>query len=298
MILRVRQIQISKREKKMERFLAVIVDTEANAFEATRIFKQLEDEGNITVYSGAVIQKTLDGRIVEKKQVDDFPIAAVGGTAMGAMIGLLAGGPLGMAGGAAVGGVSGGMLGSFADIYRYGVSADFLDDVSRNLTPGKFAVIVDANEEWVTPVDTEMERIGAFVFRTAKQSFEASQRAEEIAVVRADIQQLKAELATAHANRKAKIQAQLTKLEQKLQAQADAAEKALNRMKSDTEAKVKALQANIEKARAEAKSSLKAQVKRIEQDYEESDRKLRQALAEKLRTEADRVERKAHPAHQ
>ena len=282
----------------MERLLAIIVDTEAKAFEATRALKQLDDEGNIAVYSGAVIEKMADGKIVEKKHAYEFPIVAASGTAIGAVIGLLAGGPLGMAGGAVVGGMGGGVLGSFADIYRADVSADFLDEVSKNLTPGKFAVIADVNEEWITPVDTEMERFGAIVFRTAKGSFEAEQRAKEIEAVRAEINRVKTELAHAHDDRKAKLQAQVSKLEAKLQAQVNEAEKALKQMKSDTDAKVKTLQAHVKKAGAEAKSSLTAQVKHIQHDFEESDKKLRHALAEKLRSAATRVEKKEeHPAH-
>ena len=49
---------------------------------------------------------------------------------------------------------------------RAGVNAEFLDDVSAKLTPGKWAVVSEISEEWVTPVDTRMEALGGIVFRT------------------------------------------------------------------------------------------------------------------------------------
>ena len=46
-----------------------------------------------------------------------------------------------------------------------------MDEVSQNLTPGKVAVVADADEEWVTPLDTRMEALGGIVFRRARGEF-------------------------------------------------------------------------------------------------------------------------------
>jgi hypothetical protein len=45
------------------------------------------------------------------------------------------------------------------------VDTDFLADVATALTPGKYAVVADVDEDWVTPVDTRMEAVGGVVFR-------------------------------------------------------------------------------------------------------------------------------------
>ena len=37
-----------------------------------------------------------------------------------------------------------------------GVDADFLDEVSVALTPGKSAVVAEVDEAWVAPVDTRL----------------------------------------------------------------------------------------------------------------------------------------------
>ena len=85
------------------------------------------------------------------------------GTAIGSLIGLL-GGPIGLGIGATAGVLAGGV----ADLHAAGVRADFIDEVSAALTPGKYALAAEISEEWVTPVDTRMEALGGVVFRTPR----------------------------------------------------------------------------------------------------------------------------------
>ena len=81
---------------------------------------------------------------------EEFPIRTLEGTAVGALIGLL-GGPIGLA----VGAVAGTFAGGVWDMSRAGVNADFLDEVSAKLTPGKWAIVSEISEDWITPVDTQ-----------------------------------------------------------------------------------------------------------------------------------------------
>ncbi len=108
------------------------------------------------------------------------------------------------------------MAGWLADRNRAGVNADFLDDVGAALTPGKYAVVADISEEWVTPVDTRMEALGGVVFRAARKSVEHEHRVSDQAGLRAEIAALKAEHAKSHAERKAKLQAKIDRLTAKL----------------------------------------------------------------------------------
>ena len=153
------------------------------------------------------------------------------------------------------------MAGSIGDLNVAGVDAEFLDDITATLTPGKCAVIADVSEEWVTPVDTRMEALGGAVVRTARKSVEDDQRARDVAELRAEIDQLKAEHARARADRKAKLQAKIDKLNTKLQAKLDQAKQRSEQIKSETEAKVKALQKKAEKAQGDIKATLDARAK-------------------------------------
>ena len=78
--------------------------------------------------------------------------------------------------------------------------------------PGKVAVVAEIDEDWTTPVDTRMEPIGGIVFRRALSAVKDTVNSEETAAMKADIAQIKAEHAQAHADRKARIQEKINQL--------------------------------------------------------------------------------------
>ena len=92
----------------MYKMLAVVFNDEKSAYEGVRALKELNSEGSIDVFAGAVLQKDAQGWVATKKVDSDFPIQTFAGTAMGALIGLL-GGPAGVAVGSAAG-VAAGLL--------------------------------------------------------------------------------------------------------------------------------------------------------------------------------------------
>jgi hypothetical protein len=171
------------------------------------------------------------------------------------------------------------------------VDAEFLDQVTATLEPGKCAVLADISEEWVTPIDTGMEPLGGTVFRTPRKSFEEEQRARDVAVIRAEIDELKSELAQARADRKAKIQAGIDKLSARLQGKFDEAKLRSEQIKSETEAKIKALQKKAEQSQAEMKATLDARVAQIRNDYEQTEARLKHLVAEQLKEAAARLEK-------
>jgi len=270
----------------MEKMLVVVLDSEKKAYEASRALTQLDAEGSISIYAMAVVGKSADGKISVKETEGEFPINLAEGTAIGALIGLL-GGPVGFAIGAAAGSFAGGI----SDLYIADVDAEFLDDVSAKLTPGKFAVVADLSEDWVTPVDIQMEKYGGTVLRTLKETVEADQRAKRVAQLQAEIVQLEAELARADAERKAKLQARIDKLNAELKAQQDRIKQRSEQLKKETEAKVDALQKKAAAAHASAKAGFNAELKRIREDFENTDAKLRHSLAEHLKKAAAGVEK-------
>jgi len=247
----------------MEKMLVVVFDNETKAYEGSRALSQLDSEGSITIHAEAVISKNADGALTVKQGEGDFPVRTVSGTAIGSLIGLL-GGPVGLG----VGALAGMMAGSLADLFVAGVDSDFLPEVSKVLTPGKYAVVADISEEWVTPVDTRMEALQGFVFRTARKSFEEAQRARDVAELRAEIDQLKAEHARAKAEHKAKLQAKIDGLNARLQTKLQQAQERSEQIKSETEAKVQALQMKAAKAQGNAKAALDARVTEIKKQYD------------------------------
>jgi uncharacterized membrane protein len=195
----------------MERMLVVVFDNETKAYEGVAALRQLEREGSISPYAGAVVVKNADGTASVKEFDDVGPVGTLLGTSVGSLIGLLAG-PAGLG----VGAASGLALGTLFDLDNAGVGVDFVDDVQKSLQPTKAAVVVDIEEEWTTPVDTRMEALGGTVLRRAVWEVRQSVQDENIAAMKADVAQMKAEIAQAHADRRKKLQERIDQLQARI----------------------------------------------------------------------------------
>jgi uncharacterized membrane protein len=270
----------------MERMLVVVFHDEPKTYEGTHALKQLDAEGSIAIHAESVIKKNVDGTITIKQSEDEFPVRTIGGTAIGSLIGLLEG-PVGLA----VGATAGLLAGSIGDLHVAGVDAKFVDEVAAALTPGKCAVIAEVSEEWVTPVDTQMEALGGTVYRKARKSVENDQWARDVATLREEISQLKAEAARASGERKAKLQAKIDKLNADLEAELDQAKHRAEQIKSETEAKVQALHKKAEKAQGDVKATLQSRAKQIREGYERWETELRHLMAAQLKAAAARLEK-------
>ncbi|HUK85260.1 MAG TPA: DUF1269 domain-containing protein [Candidatus Acidoferrum sp.] len=249
----------------MERMLVVVFENELKAYDGSRELKALDSEGSISIHSEAVIKKNEDGTITVKQEGDDFPIRTVGGTAVGALIGLL-GGPVGLA----VGALAGTFAGAVWDMDRAGVNADFLNEVSAKLTAGKWAVVSDVSEEWVTPVDTRMGALGGTVFRITRANVEHQQDARDVAAIKADIAQLKAEQAKSRADQKAKLQTKIDNMNKKLQTKLAQAKQKSEQQQKEAKTKVDALEKKAAKAKGDAKAAIEKRIADIKERAKKS----------------------------
>jgi uncharacterized membrane protein len=242
--------------------LAIVFNDEKSAYEGARALAELNTEGSIDVFAAAVLQKDAQGWVTTKKAKSDFPVQTVAGTAMGGLIGLL-GGPAGVA----VGSAAGVMAGLLGDMYTANVDEEFLTEVSTALTPGKWAVIAEVDEDWVTPVDTRMEALGGVVHRTLKSTFEHDQWSQAATDARTELDQLKAEEADARADRKAKLQAQIARLSKRVDAQVERAKARSQQADEEFDARVTALQNRVDKERGDRKAALEARLAKLRSDF-------------------------------
>ena len=224
--------------------------------------RDLNMEGSIEVFAAAVLQKDADGSVATKKVQSDFPLQTVAGTAIGGLTGLL-GGPAGVA----VGSAAGVVAGLIGDMYTANVDEEFVAEVSTALTPGKWAVIAEVDEDWVTPVDTRMEALGGVVHRTLKGTFEHDEWSQAAADARTELDQLKAEEKDARADRKAKLQAQIARLSKRVDAQLDRAKARSQQAAAEFQARETALQKRVDKERGDRKAALQARLAKLRNDY-------------------------------
>lgn len=223
----------------MERMLVVVFDNERMAFEGRSALRELARDGSIVTYAQAVVVKQADGTASVRQFDDEGPVGMLLGTSIGSLIGLL-GGPTGLA----IGAVSGLAFGALSDLDNARVGEDFIDDVTKLLTPGKVAVIAEIEEEWTMPVDTRMEALGGAIMRRAMWEVRNDLRNEEIAAMKADLVQLKEEAAKAEADHRARLQSKIHQLQAKIEAQQKKAKEQLETIQARQASKRELLRKN------------------------------------------------------
>ena len=159
----------------MDDILVVVFDSERTAYEGLNYLNRLHCDGVVDLYAGSVVEREADGRVTEKGRQGNFAFHTIAGSAPGGLTELL-----GRPARSDIGATVGGLTGIIRDLHAAGVDSHFVDDVAAMLKPAKFAMVADVNEEWITPVDTQMSKLGGVVFRTKKQDLEHELEAREM----------------------------------------------------------------------------------------------------------------------
>jgi uncharacterized membrane protein len=233
--------------KAMDRMLVVIFDRESKANEGKNALFQLEEDGTILIYACAIVARNADGTATVRQSDDPRPVGTLVGTTLGALIGLL-GGPVG----AVLGANAGLVIGGTVDVSHARIGEDFVEDVRKELSPEKFALVAEIQEEWTDPVDTRMEALGGTVFRRALSEVRHTVNEENIAAMKADHAQMKAEHAQAHVDRKAKLQEKINQLDSKIQAQLEKSKERRQAAEAREKAKVEFLKVKAAVLKAKA----------------------------------------------
>jgi uncharacterized membrane protein len=256
----------------MDKMLIATFDEEKKAYAGSKILRDLDAEGSLTVYATAVIGKDASGTWTVKQEADRGPLGTGVGLFTGAMVGLL-GGPVGAAIGAGVGALGGVLY----DLDQAGVSGDFLAEAGEQLRAGNYAVVAEVWEEWTMPVDSRLEAAGGVVVRRGREEFVDVQLQREAAALKAELAELKAERARVAKEDKAKLDAKVEAVKAKLRATQERARAALAAAKEENEAKIAVLRTRIGKARGDAKAKMEARIAERRAEHERRSKLLHEA---------------------
>ncbi len=259
----------------MSTFAVIVLRDERRAYECLRALEVLHEEGSVTVYSTAVVERRAGGTVEVKQETEPGAV----GFGVGALVGALVG-PFGGPVGAAAGLAAGALLGGWRDHLHAEVTDEFLESVARELVPGRFAVVAEISEEWLTPLDARMAALGGKVVRAWRQDF-----VEEFFAKRADA--WKAKLEERRANRAAAnvarmdsmLAAEIADAEESLQRTADGALKRLDETRAELEAKLAALEEQARKAKPDVSTRIEQRITDIRADLRERETKLLRACA-------------------
>jgi len=157
----------------MDNYVSVVFDSEQKASDALHELWRLDAMGDITVHGAAVLRRDSMGYMQVASKHDDPGVRTAIGIGIGALIGALAG-PAGAVAGAKVGAAAGigaatgGAIGLTADAVKAGEHEEAAFETGFVLASGQAAVVAEISEDWTTPIDTAMSRLGGKVYRRPK----------------------------------------------------------------------------------------------------------------------------------
>ena len=248
----------------MDRMLMVVFDDEDKAREGSHVLRKLDRDGNIVVYDAAIVVKNRNGTTSVKRGGEYGPLGTLTGLTLGSFIGLL-GGPLG----AAMGAAGGTLIGALSDFENVRVGSDFIEEASDELVPGKVALVAEIDEEEITPVDEGMEVLGGRVLRRSLRELKHSRNEQDVATLKGEIAHSKAEHAAATADRKAKLQARIDALNERLKQKIDQAKTRRETFQRHAEAKIETLKVKAKESKQEIKAKHEQRVAKAKKDYHE-----------------------------
>jgi len=145
-----------------------------------------------------------------------------------------------------------------------GITGDFLDKVSRKLTPGTWAVCADVDEDWTMPIDDAASAVGGMVFRQpVGDAIRAEMKAEDDAA-REELAQMDAEIERAKGETRAKLEAKREALKAAHERRAEKCRARAEEIKKSWDAKLAAVQDKARRAKDAAKARHEEHARKLE----------------------------------
>lgn len=147
----------------MKTIIISIFNNEAKALKSLASIKQLKDAHSIKVYDTAIVEKS--------SNEEAHLIQRSGSRLTGLFLGAFSGAILGLFGGPAgvlMGAFSGTLFGLLVDSCNAIIKQTFLEDLSNNLNSGTYALVVNADEDSTSLVESELETLDARIYSTPK----------------------------------------------------------------------------------------------------------------------------------
>src|SRR5690242_6667651 len=136
-----------------ENVIVISFAEDNSAYEAFTNLKELDEQGQVSIEGGAIVQRKEDGSIVTKDSVGGEQLT---GTATGGLIGLvvgLLGGPFGVL----IGGATGLLIGSLYDVDDADETESVLAEISGAIRPDQIVVLAEVREQSNDVVDQAMK---------------------------------------------------------------------------------------------------------------------------------------------
>lgn len=245
----------------MDKFLVVVFNREPQAYEGSWALQDLDREGCINLYAMSVIARDANGKVVVIQPGDIGPLGTGVGLLTWSLNSLFNGSNWLHLGRETFGG-------AFYDLAKTGVGEDFLCEVGNSLQPGKAAVLAEVWEEGILLVDTRMESLNGVVFRRIRREILTPLIKRDIAVLRAELDELEAEQDRPTRKSRGKLQRKIDATRDKLKAMQIGIQARIETSRQETNAKIASLQEQADRARGDRKSRMERRIAELQAEQE------------------------------
>ena len=254
----------------MSKFVIISVPTEQKAYETVDALNAMHDDGTLTLYSYAMVQRSADGTLAVKEKYREGPLGTGVAALVGGLVGIF-GGPAGVA----VGFGAGTAVGALADLFGLGLGHDFLERATRELVPGRTAVVAEISEDWVTPLDSRIEALGGSVVRETRMDFVDERIERRMNEFKAEVAQRRKERAAAKAEKmEARLTKEISRSEERLRTELDKARRRLETERLETNARIERLREQAGKAAPDARARIERRIFELRNDGDKRIHKL------------------------
>jgi uncharacterized membrane protein len=142
--------------------VTILFESREKAEEMLEFFKNLQRRGTLKLRNAAVLAKDPSGKVTFRETDDvDAWRGSLFGAIAGGLIGLV-GGPIGVLVGAVAGASAGGVA---ADLIDMGFPDEFLEKLELGLEPGKAALVLLVEHEWLDNLSESMAGVEGVVLQ-------------------------------------------------------------------------------------------------------------------------------------
>jgi len=242
----------------MSRLVVAVFNNRDEAFLAAGAIKELCQSGELLIYALTVIVNEME-KILVDESMTEHPNKTVLGNTTRAMIELLAEPYWHHIDKQSIDEPS-------TPIAAMGVEPTFIAEVTRQLSPGRAAIITEIEED-IPLMANLVESSGGIVFHSTRSELIDLHIAQQLETMRRQIQDLEGRLAHASEDSKADLKRELDVSRSKFNTIKNQAKCHATTIRRETEAKIVCLQEQAAKAKAERRAKLEQLAEELRVDY-------------------------------
>lgn len=194
----------------MTKVLIASFKDEINAMNAFKKLNELESFGEISLYDKIIVRKKINGDYETIKGDSSEGWRALGGMAVGGLLGAI-GGPIGFI----IGLYAGTAIGAMTEINHYDFANDFIEKIEKRVVAGTVSIIAEMDEEDKDIIDHSLKPFGAVIWKSNVDYAYDDYMHEELDELEDEIAEQRTSLKKSIGKEKEKIQKKISALKER-----------------------------------------------------------------------------------